>query len=164
MNNRGVRAHLTIAGEGEDRQRLEDIAATLNCRDRITWLGAVGNSRVFELLRETDLFALPCRQDSHGDRDGIPVVLMEAMGTGIPVVSGDLPAIAELVEDGVTGLLVKGNEPAALADRLAMLWQNAELRERLAKEGRKRVESEFSLSLNLNRLERRFVAARKSES
>jgi glycosyltransferase involved in cell wall biosynthesis len=164
LNKCGVRAHLTIAGDGPDRGRLEKMAADLNCRDQITWLGAVCNSRVFALLGEADLFALPSRQDSNGDRDGIPVVLMEAMAAGIPVVAGDLPAIRELVEDGVTGFLVEENQPGALADKLAMLWENADLRERLAREGKKRVEKEFSLSLNLDRLERRFSAARKIES
>jgi glycosyltransferase involved in cell wall biosynthesis len=164
LNKRGIRAQLTIAGDGEDRQRLEQMATTFYCRDRINWLGAVSNSKVFELLGNADLFALPCREDSNGDRDGIPVVLMEAMAAGIPVVAGNLPAIAELVEDGVTGLLVEGNQPAALADKLGMLWQDAELRQRLAGDGRKRVESEFSLSLNLDRMERRFAAARKTES
>jgi glycosyltransferase involved in cell wall biosynthesis len=164
LNKRGVRAHLTIAGEGDDRGRLDKIVADLHCGEQITWLGAVSNSRVFELLGDADIFALPSRQDSNGDRDGIPVVLMEAMASGIPVVAGDLPAIAELVEDNVTGLLVKENQPGALADKLAMLWENVELRNRLASEGRKRVEGEFSLSMNLDRLERRFLAARKIES
>jgi glycosyltransferase involved in cell wall biosynthesis len=162
LNRREIRARLTIAGDGPDRPRLEKIAAELNCRDQIRWLGAVGNSRVFSLLAEADVFALPSRQDSNGDRDGIPVVLMEAMAGGTPVVAGDLPAIGELVEDGVSGLLVKANQPGALADKLAMLWGNPELRQRVAREGRKKVECEFSLSLNLDRLEKRFIAAQKS--
>jgi glycosyltransferase involved in cell wall biosynthesis len=161
LNQRKISARLTIAGDGPDRARLEQIAADLNCRDQITWLGAVPNSRVSSLLGEADVFALPSRQDSNGDRDGIPVVLMEAMAAGIPVIAGDLPTIAELVEEGVSGFLVKPNQPRALADKLAMLWENPALRQRMALEGRKKVESEFSLSLNLDRLERRFIAAQK---
>jgi colanic acid/amylovoran biosynthesis glycosyltransferase len=162
LNRRNISARLTIAGDGSDRGRLEKIAAELKCMNQIDWLGAVPNSQVSSLLGEADIFSLPSRQDSHGDRDGIPVVLMEAMAAGIPVVAGDLPTIAELVEDGVTGLLVKANQPEALADKLAMLWGNRELRERLARQGRQKVESEFSLSLNLDRLEKRFIAAETS--
>ena len=87
---------------------------------------------------------------------------MEAMASGTPVVTGDLPAIRELVEERVSGLLAEGNNPAALADKLAMLWGDPELRHRLAEGGRKRIESEFSLAMNLDRLERRFIEAQKS--
>jgi len=99
---------------------------------------------------------LPCREDSNGDRDGIPVVLMEAMASGTPVISGDLPAIRELVEDGKSGILVEGNNAGLLADKLAMLWGNPELRQRLATEGHRKIETEFSLATNLDRLEKRF--------
>ncbi len=162
LNRRGIMARLCIAGDGPDRRRLEKIAEERNCRDQINWLGAVENAKVFSLLDEADIFALPCRQDSKGDRDGIPVVLMEAMASGTPVVAGDLPAIGELVEDGVSGLLVKANDSAALADKLAMLWGDPKLRQRLAEAGRKKVESEFSLAMNLDRLERRLTAAQPS--
>ncbi|MGA2441339.1 MAG: glycosyltransferase family 4 protein [Tepidisphaeraceae bacterium] len=162
LNRRGIHVRLTIAGDGPDRQRLEKLAAELGCGDWLAWLGAVANSRVFSLLKEADVLALPCREDSRGDRDGIPVVLMEAMASGTPVVAGNLPAIGELVEDGVSGLLVEGNKPAALADKLAMLWGNPDLSRRLAEEGRRRIATEFSLGTTLDRLERRFVAARGS--
>ncbi|MGD0766864.1 MAG: glycosyltransferase family 4 protein [Tepidisphaeraceae bacterium] len=158
LNRRGIHLRLTIAGEGPDRQRLEKLAAELGCGQWLAWLGAVANSRVFSLLKEADVLALPCREDSRGDRDGIPVVLMEAMASGTPVVAGNLPAIGELVEDGVSGLLVEGNKPAALADKLAMLWANPDLSGRLAEEGRRRIATEFSLGTTLDLLERRFVA------
>jgi glycosyltransferase involved in cell wall biosynthesis len=144
-----------IAGNGPDRPRLEDIAKDMAVE--VDWLGAVPNERVFCLLNEADVFALPCREDSRGDRDGIPVVLMEAMASGVPVVSGDLPAIRELVEDGKNGMLVEGNNPVLLADKLAMLLGNKELRHSLAAEGRKKIDSEFSLELNLDRLEKLFA-------
>jgi colanic acid/amylovoran biosynthesis glycosyltransferase len=162
LNRRGIRARLTIAGDGPDRPRLEKIAEELHCQDKLNWLGEVSNSKVFPLLGESDVFALPCRVDSRGDRDGIPVVLMEAMASGTPVVAGDLPAIGELVEDGVTGLLAKANNPGALADTLTMLWGNPQLRRHLAEEGRKKVEGEFSLAMNLDRLQRRIAMAQKS--
>jgi glycosyltransferase involved in cell wall biosynthesis len=158
LNRRGIPVKLTIAGDGPERERLEKLAAELGCGDWLTWLGEVANSRVFSLLKEADVLALPCREDSRGDRDGIPVVLMEAMASGTPVVAGNLPAIGELVEDGVSGLLVEGNKPAALADKLAMLWGNPDLSRRLAAEGRRRIASEFSLGTTLERLERRFAA------
>jgi glycosyltransferase involved in cell wall biosynthesis len=157
LNRRGIHTRLTIAGDGPDRPRLEKIAQEHTVAgDWLIWLGAVSNSKVPGLLADADVMALPCREDAKGDKDGIPVVLMEAMAAGTPVISGDLPAIRELITDGQDGLLVEGNNPGLLADKLAMLWKDPDLRYRLAKAGRKKVESEFSLQGNLDRLERRF--------
>jgi glycosyltransferase involved in cell wall biosynthesis len=156
LNRRGIRTRLTIAGDGPDAQRLKKIAGDLHGGDWLVWLGAVSNTKVPCLLDDADVMALPCREDSSGDRDGIPVVLMEAMASGTPVVAGDLPAIRELVVDGQSGILVEGNNPKMLADKLAMLWGNPGLRQRLTVEGRKKIETEFSLATNLDRLERRF--------
>jgi colanic acid/amylovoran biosynthesis glycosyltransferase len=156
---RGRPAELSIAGDGPDRQRLEKLASDLNSSTWLRWLGAVQNTRVRALLAEVDIFALPCRDDARGDRDGIPVVLIEAMACGIPVLSGDLPSIRELIEQGVTGLLVDGNSPAAIADKLNMLATDLPLRHQLAIAGRRRVEEEFSLPLNLERLQDRFRRA-----
>jgi glycosyltransferase involved in cell wall biosynthesis len=152
LNRRGIRTQLTIAGDGPDRHRLQKIAQG----DWLIWLGQIANSKVPGLLQNADVMALPCREDANGDKDGIPVVLMEAMAGGTPVISGDLPAIRELITDGQDGLLVQGNNPGLLADKLAMLWKDPDLRIRLAEAGRKKVETEFSLDANLDRLERRF--------
>jgi glycosyltransferase involved in cell wall biosynthesis len=115
----------------------------------------VDNERIRRLMtRETDVVALPCRTDAAGDRDGIPVVLMEAMACGLPVVSGDLPAVRELVEDGRTGLLVRPDDPSAVAEALARLAADPGLRASLGSAGRAHVREEFALDVNIDRLER----------
>jgi glycosyltransferase involved in cell wall biosynthesis/GT2 family glycosyltransferase len=157
LKGRGVPIRLTIAGDGEDRERLKKTAGDLHCGDWLVWLGEVSNSRVPALMKQADVFALPCRQDSKGDRDGIPVALMEAMAAGTPVVAGDLPAIGELVSDGVSGMLVESGNAQQLALTLATLKENVDLRRKLAAGGRKKIETEFSLETTLNRLERRFA-------
>lgn len=143
---------LTIAGDGPERQNLQDLAKALGCADRVTFLGSVPNERVAELLAETDIFSLICRTDRNGDKDGIPVVLMEAMACGLPVIAGDLPAIRELVEHDVSGLLVEGADASAVAVQLRRLTEDASLRKSLGQAGRLRVEQEFSLAMNINRL------------
>ena len=149
----GINCRLTVAGDGPDRNRLTELSKQLHCADEIEWLGAVENERVLELLGRADVFALPCRVDSRGDRDGIPVVLMEAMAAGVTVISGDLPAIRELIQNGSSGLLVNGQDATALADQLANVARDSDLRSRLAQAGRARVGEEFSLDLNIDRLE-----------
>jgi len=147
---------LVIAGNGPDEARLRSIAGDAAW---IKWLGAVDNSTVPKLFNASDIFALPCRADSHGDKDGIPVVLMEAMACGLPAVSGDLPAIRELIEDGVNGMLVDGNNPTQLAARLESLAKDPALRSRLGIKGREHVIEEFAETPNLRRLEKRFLGA-----
>jgi colanic acid/amylovoran biosynthesis glycosyltransferase len=149
----GLACRLTIAGDGPDAAWLRGLAHELGAASQIEWLGAVDNERVRQLLAEVDIFALPCRTDSHDDRDGIPVVLMEAMACGVPVVSGDLPAIRELIEHDRNGLLVEGADAQTLAGMLHRLAEDSALRRRLGAAGRCRVEEEFSLDLNVGRLE-----------
>lgn len=155
---------LTIAGTGPAEDDLRRLARELHCDDAVQWLGAVDNQAVPALLAQSDLFALPCKQDAQGDRDGIPVVLMEAMACGLPVISGDLDAIRELIRDGVNGHLIDGRDPAALADRLRQLACDPTLARRLALAGRARVEEEFALALNVDRLERALAASGASDA
>ncbi len=149
----GRTAHLTVAGNGPLRDKLSQLAQELGCAAQITWLGDVDNTRVRQLMNEVDLMALPCRTDSNGDRDGIPVALIEAMACGVPVISGDLPAVRELVIDGQTGLLVPADDPDALTAALVRLGDDPSLRRRLGEAGRAHVLAEFDLSVNIDRLE-----------
>jgi glycosyltransferase involved in cell wall biosynthesis len=145
---------LQIVGDGPLRGPWEALAARLGCSDRVRWLGAQDNEQVRRLMEGAGQFVLPCRTDASGDRDGIPVVLMEAMASRLPVVVGDLPAIRELVQDGVTGRLVEPDRGEALARVLQELARDEDLRGKLARAGRLRVEEEFSLEANVARLKR----------
>jgi glycosyltransferase involved in cell wall biosynthesis len=105
-----------------------------------------------ELMGEVDVFVIPCRVAGSGDRDGIPVVLMEAMARGRCVVSGDLETIRELVRDGETGLMVPPGDRAALARVLSELALDRDRVDTLGRAGRLRVEQEFDLLVNARRI------------
>jgi glycosyltransferase involved in cell wall biosynthesis len=160
-----VDVRLTIAGDGPQRAQLERLTRNLGVGDRIEFLGSVTNEQVRELLQDCDAFALACRVDRNGDKDGIPVVLMEAMACGVPVLAGDLPAIRELVVDGRTGRLVDGNDVSAIATALVELVGGGDRVRAMAEQGRAHVVAEFSLSANVDRLEaalERAIRARRS--
>ena len=148
----GQPIHLTLAGEGPMRGVLEELSASLPPSVQVDFLGDTENSRVMELMSSADLFVLPCSVTPSGDRDGIPVVLMEAMACGRCVVSGDLETIRELIDSDVSGILVPPGDASALAEVVGALQSDAARRGALGARGRQRVEEEFDLHLNAKRL------------
>lgn len=112
-----------IAGSGPDRVALERLSRELGVSERVEYLGFVSESATLrDLYREASVLALPSAYE------GLPMVLLEAMSCATPVVGSDIPAIAEVVEHGRTGLLVPVADPAALARALAAaVAQRAEL-------------------------------------
>lgn len=152
---------LRILGDGPERAKLEAQAAALGLADRVRFDGARPHADCLAAIATAGLFVLPCRTATNDDRDGIPVVLMEAMAAGRAVIAGDLPTIRELVSDGETGLLAPPDDAAALAALIGRLSADPDERRRLGHAARAFVAEEFSDAVNLTRLERAFAAAAK---
>ena len=93
--------------------------------------------------RQATVFCLPCRVSDDGDRDGIPNVLVEAMASGLPVVTTNVSGIPELVEHGVNGLLVAPGDVRGVADALLRIHRDAGLAARLAVGARSVVAERF---------------------
>ncbi len=146
-----------LLGDGPEREALAARVAALGLQAEVELVGAAQNAAVRAALAEADLFVLPCRQESDGDRDGIPVALMEAMACAVCAVSGDLPAIRELIENGKTGYLTPPGDASALAGLLGRLARQSEERSRVAQAGRAHIEREFSLAPNSLRLQQSFA-------
>ncbi len=151
-----LRWRFVHVGGGPLLPALRRQAAELGIADRITWLGAQTHDAVVENYRAADVFVLASKVAGDGDRDGLPNVLMEAQSQGLACVSTDLSAIPELIEDGVTGLLVRPNSEQELAAALARLIADHGLRATLAAAGCKRVHEHFSHHRGLDRLARKF--------
>lgn len=128
---------VTLIGGGTEREGLEARAARLGLGRRIRFLGTVGQDEIREHYAAADVFCL----SSLGE--GVPVVLMEAMAMGIPVVAPRLMGIPELVEDGVSGVLFTPGRADDLARALAMLAASPSKRKELGRRGRARVKREF---------------------
>jgi glycosyltransferase involved in cell wall biosynthesis len=95
--------------------------------------------RVPELMRAFDIFALTSRIE------GVPTTVMEAMATGLPVVTTDVGAVREVVAEGITGFVVRPADPQAIADAILRLIRDPSLRKSLGESGRERVLSRFSI-------------------
>jgi len=118
--------HFTHIGGGELNDAMRAMADSLDLSDRIDWRGAQAREAVFAVMREADLFVLPSRITSSGDRDGLPNVLMEAASQKLAVLSTAVSAIPEFVEDGISGTLVPPEDAAALSRAIARIAANPE--------------------------------------
>lgn len=147
----GVAAHTTIVGDGPLRSQLESLAASLGIRDAVTFAGALGHDRLPQQFATADVVCLP------SFAEGLPVVLMEAMATGKPVVATSVMGIPELVADGETGLLVRPGRPDLVAGALRRLATDTGLRERLGRAARARVADEHDIHREARRLLDLFV-------
>jgi colanic acid/amylovoran biosynthesis glycosyltransferase len=152
----GVDVTCTLVGDGPDRATLVRQIATAGLEGRVAVAGRRTRAEVAELLGRAHVLVSPSVPTAEGKREGIPVVLMEAMASGVPVVASDISGIPELVEDGETGLLVPPRDPSALASALRRLHDNSALRGRLARAGRETIEREFDVRRNAAELVRRF--------
>ena len=159
LRDRGVRVSCRLIGRGPDEAMLRRTIERLGLRDSVTLVGPLARDAIIAELRGADVLVAPSVVSARGQREGIPVVLMEAMSCGLPVVASRLSGIPELVEDERNGLLVSPGRPVELADALARLARDGALRERLGNEGRATVERDFDLRTNARRLVAMFEAA-----
>ena len=139
LARRGHAVELVLLGGGDLKTELIETAREEGIADRVHLLGARPQQEVIDQLGTAQIFALSPRVLADGDRDGVPNVLLEAMAAGLPVVSTAVSGIPELITDGVTGRLVPPDRADLLADVLAELLGDAELRVRLGEAGRRQV-------------------------
>ena len=130
-------------GGGKEKKRLVRRAKRLGIDSRIVWRGALAQPDVIAAYRAADVFVLASRIADDGDRDGLPNVLMEAQSQGLACVATRVSAIPELIEDGITGLLVDSGDPPALARSLERVLRDPGLRRTLGDAGEARVRSAF---------------------
>jgi glycosyltransferase involved in cell wall biosynthesis len=147
---------LVHAGGGPLKEKLARQAEALGIAARVQWRGARTQTELLAEYRAADLFALASRVARDGDRDGLPNVLAEAQSQGLACVATRVSGIPELIDDGVTGLLVEPESPEALARALERLARDPALRRTLGEAGRARVREKFALEGNIGQLARRF--------
>jgi glycosyltransferase involved in cell wall biosynthesis len=137
-------ATLLIAGDGHARESFERLAGELGVSDRIKFLGNV--SDVSTVLKQTDVYVQPSRQE------GMPNSVLEAMGCGLPVVATKVSGNLDLVQDGVSGLLVTSEDDAAMASAITRLLNDAALRQQMGVAARASIEQRYDVPVIIAQL------------
>ncbi len=149
---------LDVVGDGSERASLSGLAAALELRDRVAFLGAATHDMLPSIYAESHAVVVPSVQDETGDRDGLPNVVLEAMASERPVAASDVGAIGSAVAGGETGLLVPPGDVAALAQALEAIADPA-VRNAMGHASRLRVERDYELGRCTDRLHRLLTAA-----
>lgn len=152
LKQRGVPFDCRIVGEGPLGEELKAQIERSGLSGQVQMLGALKQEQVRRLLHAARVFVLPSVVTERGDRDGIPVALMEAMACGTPVLSTCVSGIPELVLHGVNGLLVEPGHAEQLADALQELLADDALTLRLSVSARAAVERDFDIGIEAGKL------------
>lgn len=126
-----------LAGEGPEESVLHEKAHALGLADRIVFAGYVADTR--QVYAAADILLMPSRFE------GLPMTLLEAMAMGLPVVASKLDGIAEVIEDGHEGFLIKSNDTQGFVNRCSALLENLAKSSELAANARAKIESHFSV-------------------
>jgi phosphatidylinositol alpha-1,6-mannosyltransferase len=132
-----------IVGDGDERKALESRVAAAGLQNMVRFVGEVSRDDLPAHYAACDIFLMPNRVDGV-DLEGFGIVFLEAAASAKPVIGGRTGGVPEAVEQGVTGLLVRGNDAGELARAITTLALSPELRARMGAAGRDRVVREFS--------------------
>jgi len=146
LRNQGRKFECLVIGDGPEEMELKRLSNELQLNDVIQFLGRIPHDEVLRLLASGSISAVvhPSILTKDGEEEGIPVALMEAMASGIPVISTTTGGIPELLGNGA-GLLVPPQDSVSLANAIQSLMDDSDLWHKLSVRGRKKVEKDFSI-------------------
>jgi colanic acid/amylovoran biosynthesis glycosyltransferase len=153
LQRRGIDFELELVGKGLLRPLIERRIKDYGLEDRVRLAGPLTQLEVRERYGQAHVFVLACIVGSDGNRDGLPVSLVEALASGLPVVSTPVTAIPEVVRHEENGLLVPPGEPGPLADALARLASDRALYDRCRANARASVATTFDRRRTIARLQ-----------
>jgi glycosyltransferase involved in cell wall biosynthesis len=152
LRDRGVAFVCEVVGEGPLRASLERLIARLGLREQVRLLGPRDQHDVRARMARASVYVQPSVIARDGQMEGIPVALMEAMASGVPVVASALSGIPELVRHGETGLLVPPGQPTALCDAILACLTASDDAVARARRARALIESSYDLRQNAKQL------------
>jgi glycosyltransferase involved in cell wall biosynthesis len=133
-----INYQLLIIGSGPLEKQLKLQVEKLNLGKKIFFLGDVPNKKIFEYLAISDIFCRPSLSE------GLGTAFLEAMAAGVPVVATPVGGIPDFLKSGETGLFCEIKNPQSIAEKIKILLENNELREKIIKNARELVEKKYN--------------------
>jgi colanic acid/amylovoran biosynthesis glycosyltransferase len=152
LSRQGLDFRCTIIGGGPEHLPLRQLITARGLDRLIELAGPKNQIDIVELLAQSQIFVFPARRDEIGDQDNLPTVLIEAMASGLPVVSSSLGGIPEIIVDQINGILVPQQAPEALASAIRSLLLDPKKRESLGASGLNTVREKFNLATTVQEL------------
>jgi glycosyltransferase involved in cell wall biosynthesis len=137
LKDRLPQLRVELVGDGPSAQALRTLAAELGVARMCHFIGAVNHARVMAHIQAATVTVVPSRSDNN------PLVVIESLALGIPVIASSVGGIVESLTDGVEGFLVPPEDPAALAEKLFAVLTQQELRQALGRRARARFLNQF---------------------
>lgn len=150
--DRGIKVSCEIIGDGPLKKELVNFVNKANINSYITFKGTKTRSEVLQAMRVSDVFILPSITASNGDMDGLPNVLLEAMTVGVPVISTNISAVPELVEDNITGIMVSEKDEKAIADAILKLIDDPALYQSILINAKNKVTQGFNVNVSTKKM------------
>ena len=152
LRDQGIDFRCEIIGKGPREAVIRELITHMDLQDHVHLLGPKPQEDVVAMYEQATVFALPCIVAEDGNRDGLPTVLLEAMAMGLPTISTNLTGVPEIIDDGLTGLLIPPQDPPALASALARLLCDSALCKSMGDSATLKVAREFDLRRNVSTL------------
>ena len=152
LAERGKSFRCEIIGEGPLGEALRRQIDDMHLQNNVELIGAKPQTQLRGRLAAANVFVLPSVMDPDGGMDNLPTVIMEAMATGLPVVSTNIGGIPEMIIDNETGFLVEPGDTAAMADAIEIVINDSSSAARLGHSGYERARTLFSIEKNVREL------------
>ena len=130
-----------FVGGGVEEPAMIEFSQRENLKKNVRFLGYLSGDEIVQILNSSDIFVLPSYSE------GFPLVVLEAMAAGLPVIATSVGAIPEIIEDGKNGFLVRPMDHIALAERVRGLVQNEELRKKIGNNNIKKIKEKYDLKI-----------------
>ena len=144
--------YFIIAGEGPERNRMEMICKEKGIEKQVRFTGHVNNKNLLKAYSCADIFVLPTYSEA------MPMVILEALAAGLPIISTPIGAIPDIIKDGINGFLIEPNSPKQLAEKILFLLHNEETKKRIGEVNIQLAKNEYDVKVILNKLEQLYLS------
>jgi len=154
MLKEGVQANLTLIGDGHTRKECENLVNEMGLSGNVIFPGKKPVNEIPGYMKKADVFVHHSVTSSDGDTEGIPTVIMEAMASGLPVITTRHSGIPELVVDGKSGFMVEEKDVDSYTEKMIEIAGNREMRISMGRFNRDRIVRDFNMEIQNGELKR----------